>query len=100
MSTSIEWTQESWNPAVGCERVSPGCDHCYAIGVAHRAMQPAHVGLTVTVDDVEREGFSAHSRRWFIDFWVESHYPQSFIESLTTTEYVRVPCRRIEWQYL
>lgn len=45
--TTIEWTDESWNPVVGCERVSPGCDHCYAIGVAHRKMQPAHVGLTV-----------------------------------------------------
>jgi protein gp37 len=47
MSTTIEWTQESWNPVVGCERVSPGCDHCYAIGVAHRAMQPAHIGHTI-----------------------------------------------------
>lgn len=47
MGTGIEWTDETWNPVVGCERVSPGCDHCYAIGVAHRAMQPAHIGLTV-----------------------------------------------------
>lgn len=47
MSTKIEWTEETWNPVVGCSRVSPGCDHCYAIGVAHRAMQPAHVGLTI-----------------------------------------------------
>lgn len=47
MSTTIEWTDETWNPVVGCDRVSPGCDHCYAIGVAHRAMQPAHVGLTI-----------------------------------------------------
>jgi protein gp37 len=45
--TTIEWTDETWNPVVGCERISPGCDHCYAIGVAHRAMQPAHVGLTI-----------------------------------------------------
>jgi protein gp37 len=45
--TAIEWTDETWNPTVGCSRVSPGCDHCYAIGVAHRAMQPAHEGLTI-----------------------------------------------------
>lgn len=45
--TAIEWTDETWNPTVGCSRISPGCDNCYAIGVAHRAMQPAHVGLTV-----------------------------------------------------
>lgn len=44
---TIEWTEETWNPTVGCSRVSPGCDGCYAIGVAHRAMQPAHEGLTI-----------------------------------------------------
>lgn len=47
MTTTIEWTEETWNPTVGCSRVSPGCDRCYAIGVAHRAMQPAHEGLTI-----------------------------------------------------
>jgi protein gp37 len=26
----IEWTEETWNPITGCDRVSPGCDHCYA----------------------------------------------------------------------
>ena len=47
MATTIEWTEETWNPTVGCSRVSPGCDGCYAISVAHRAMQPAHEGLTI-----------------------------------------------------
>lgn len=35
--SSIEWTRgddgspgATWNPVVGCTRVSPGCDHCYA----------------------------------------------------------------------
>lgn len=45
--TTIEWTDRTWNPTVGCSKASPGCDNCYAIGVAHRAMQPAHAGLTV-----------------------------------------------------
>ncbi|HMM95338.1 phage Gp37/Gp68 family protein [Phycicoccus sp.] len=27
--TNIEWTDATWNPATGCTRVSPGCDHCY-----------------------------------------------------------------------
>ena len=29
MPSSIEWTDETWNPVTGCTRVSPGCDHCY-----------------------------------------------------------------------
>ncbi len=34
--SKIEWTDRTWNPVTGCARVSPGCDHCYAIGQAHR----------------------------------------------------------------
>jgi len=36
MSTKIEWTQESWNPIVGCSKVSPGCKNCYAERMAKR----------------------------------------------------------------
>ena len=34
--TSIEWTDATWNPVTGCTKVSPGCAHCYAEGVAKR----------------------------------------------------------------
>lgn len=30
IATKIGWTQATWNPVVGCEAVSAGCDHCYA----------------------------------------------------------------------
>lgn len=36
MSTKIEWCTETWNPIVGCTKVSPGCDHCYAERMAKR----------------------------------------------------------------
>jgi protein gp37 len=29
-NTAIEWTDKTWNPTVGCNKVSPGCKHCYA----------------------------------------------------------------------
>lgn len=32
----IEWTQATWNPTTGCDRISPGCDHCYALTLAKR----------------------------------------------------------------
>jgi protein gp37 len=35
-TTSIEWTDRTWNPVTGCDKVSPGCAHCYAEGVANR----------------------------------------------------------------
>ena len=28
--SNIEWTDHTFNPWIGCQRVSPGCDHCYA----------------------------------------------------------------------
>ena len=36
MSTTIEWTDVVWNPTTGCDRVSPGCDNCYALTMAKR----------------------------------------------------------------
>src|SRR5262249_58240373 len=30
-NSNIEWTNDTWNPVVGCTKVSPGCDNCYAI---------------------------------------------------------------------
>lgn len=32
----IEWTEVTWNPVTGCDRVSAGCDHCYALTLAKR----------------------------------------------------------------
>jgi protein gp37 len=34
--SAIEWTDATWNPTTGCDRVSPGCDHCYALTLARR----------------------------------------------------------------
>ena len=32
----IEWTHSTWNPVVGCSKVSAGCAHCYAERMANR----------------------------------------------------------------
>ncbi len=34
--SAIEWTDASWNPVTGCDRISAGCDHCYALTLAGR----------------------------------------------------------------
>lgn len=36
MSTDIQWTDETWNPTTGCDKVSAGCDNCYALTMAAR----------------------------------------------------------------
>ncbi len=35
-NSTIEWTQTTWNPVVGCTKVSEGCRHCYAERMAKR----------------------------------------------------------------
>ncbi|GAA1018506.1 hypothetical protein Aple_081350 [Acrocarpospora pleiomorpha] len=34
--SAIEWTEATWNPTTGCDRISLGCDHCYALTLAKR----------------------------------------------------------------
>src|SRR5215217_8641889 len=29
-TTTIEWTDATWNPVTGCTKISRGCDNCYA----------------------------------------------------------------------
>jgi protein gp37 len=36
-NSTIEWTDHTFNPWTGCQRVSPGCDHCYAEALAKRS---------------------------------------------------------------
>lgn len=38
-NSKIEWCDHTFNPWVGCQKVSPGCDHCYAEGWAKRSGQ-------------------------------------------------------------
>lgn len=59
--TSIEWTDKTWNPLVGCSRVSPGCEHCYAETMAarHVLMSEAQGRRSVYLPVVD-----AQRRRW------------------------------------
>ena len=35
-NSHIEWTDSTWNPVTGCDKVSSGCKHCYADRMANR----------------------------------------------------------------
>lgn len=35
-NSTIEWTEATWNPVTGCDKVSTGCKHCYAERLAAR----------------------------------------------------------------
>jgi protein gp37 len=51
--TGIEWTDATWNPILGCSRVSEGCRNCYAETIAGRFGQgkpTVYSGLTQIVN--------------------------------------------------
>ena len=52
-NSAIEWTEATWNPLTGCDKISPGCTNCYAERMSLRLRlmgQPNYVngfGLTL-----------------------------------------------------
>lgn len=46
MPSAIEWTDETWNPVVGCTKVSQGCKFCYAKTLHDRRHRAALAGKT------------------------------------------------------
>jgi protein gp37 len=55
--SNIEWTEKTWNPTTGCNKVSQGCKYCYAEGMALRLQKDGvrkyRNGFDVTVHEYE-----------------------------------------------
>ncbi|MCW6034918.1 phage Gp37/Gp68 family protein [Spirulina subsalsa FACHB-351] len=47
--TGIEWTDKTWNPTTGCDKVSPGCLHCYAEAITQRFHKNFPNGFALTL---------------------------------------------------
>lgn len=58
-NSSIEWTDATWNPVLGCSRVSPGCKNCYAIIVARSWRARRKKMTNRLVKGITLEGFAA-----------------------------------------
>ena len=56
--TEIQWTDATWNPVVGCTKVSPGCANCYAETMANRlkAMAMADIAAAAQISCVDYVG--------------------------------------------
>jgi protein gp37 len=54
-TSTIEWTDSTWNPIVGCRKVSAGCQHCYAERMAKRLAAMA----TAAIDAGQNAGKKA-----------------------------------------
>ncbi len=59
-NTAIEWTDKTWNPTTGCNKVSPGCKHCYAETITKRFTQHFPNGFEFTLHPERLD----EPRRW------------------------------------
>lgn len=93
-STGIEWTDATWNPVTGCNKVSPGCKHCYAERLALRlqAMGNARYArafnVTLHSDLVELPLRWRRPRRIFVNSMSDLFHeeiPEAFIRQVFET---------------
>lgn len=90
-SSSIEWTEHTWNPVTGCTKISPGCKHCYAETMANRLKAMGAPGyedgfkLTLHPDRLEQPIRRKKPTVYFVnsmsDLFHES-VPHEFIEKV------------------
>jgi len=80
--THISWAHHTWNPWIGCTKVSPGCDHCYMFTAQRRfGRNPEVVMATKTWNDPLRWDSQAFKRgqrrRVFTCSWSDFFHPDA-----------------------
>lgn len=78
-NSRIEWTDATWNFVVGCTKVSPGCDHCYAERDVNRWNGPGAFDQVVV----------KHDRLWLPLKWRRPR--RIFVNSLSDLFHADIP---------
>ena len=91
--TGIEWTEVTWNPTTGCDRITAGCDNCYALALAKRLK-------AMGVEKYQQDGDPRTSGPGFGIAWHESALDDPFgwsgsrlvfVNSMSDLFHARVP---------
>ncbi len=83
-SSKIEWTDSTWNPLTGCNKVSPGCKNCYAERMAAR--------LKAMGNPNYRNGFDLTMHEHALNLPLTWKTPQFiFVNSMSDLFHERVP---------
>ena len=83
-ASKIEWTDATWNPVTGCNKISPGCKHCYAERLSKR--------LKATGMAKYRNGFAVTLHPDTLDIPLRWRKPRSiFVNSMSDLFHVDVP---------
>ena len=88
-TTTIEWTEMTWNPVTGCTKVSQGCKHCYAERMARR--------LEAMGSDRYRNGFQVTLHPDLLDVPRRWRQPRVvFVNSMSDLFHDDIPLAYIE----
>jgi protein gp37 len=76
IGSGIEWTESTWNPVTGCNKISPGCKHCYAERMAERLLAMGQPNY--------RNGFELTLQPQMLDLPLQWKRPQTiFVNSMS-----------------
>ena len=94
-NTAIQWTEVTWNPITGCDKISLGCKNCYAETLANGRMQamvnPRYAnGFTLTChnDLVDKPRKWRKPRKIFVNSMSDLFHedvPMDFLSSVFKT---------------
>ena len=91
-NSPIEWTEATWNPVTGCDKVSPGCAHCYAERMTRRLQATQAMGQRNYVD-----GFAVRTHEHMLEHPLRWKRPlRIFVNSMSDLFHAGVPEAFIE----
>ena len=83
-NSSIEWTESTWNPITGCNKISPGCKFCYAERMAKR--------LKAMGSENYKKGFKLSLHEHVLELPLTWKKPQTiFVNSMSDLFHKNVP---------
>lgn len=89
IGSGIEWTESTWNPVTGCDKISPGCKHCYAERMAERLLAMGQPNY--------RNGFELTLQPQMLELPLQWKRPQTiFVNSMSDLFHTDVPLEYIQ----
>jgi protein gp37 len=88
-NSTIEWTEATWNPVTGCNKISPGCKNCYAERMAKR--------LKAMGQGNYRNGFKLTLQPQMLEVPLRWKRPQTiFVNSMSDLFHKQVPFEYVQ----
>jgi protein gp37 len=89
LGSDIEWTESTWNPVTGCDKISAGCRHCYAERMAERLQAMGQANY--------RHGFRLTLQPQMLEIPLRWKKPQTiFVNSMSDLFHRNVPLDYIQ----